>query len=58
MNEEEEEAPLEDSRVRWNRLAQERHVVRSKEQPVTYASRQVAQRAARSNVQIVADANW
>jgi hypothetical protein len=25
MNEEKEEAPLEDPRVRWNRLAQERH---------------------------------
>jgi hypothetical protein len=25
MNEEEEEAPLEDLRFRWNRLAQERH---------------------------------
>jgi len=57
MNEEEEEALLEDSRVRWNRLARERHVVRSEEQPATYASRQVAQRAVRSDAQIVADAN-
>ncbi len=57
MNEEEDEAPLEDSRVRWNCLARERHVVRFEEQPATYASRQVAQRAARSDAQIVADAN-
>jgi hypothetical protein len=28
MNEEEEEAPLEDPRIRRNRLAWERHVVR------------------------------
>ncbi len=25
MNEEEEEAPLDDPRIRWNRLARERH---------------------------------
>jgi len=31
MNEEEEEAPLEDPCFRWNHLAQERHVVQSEE---------------------------
>jgi hypothetical protein len=45
MNEEEEESPLEDLRVRRNRLAQERHTVQSKEQRATDASRQAAQRA-------------
>ncbi len=39
MNEEEKEAPLEDSRVRQNRLARERHVTQSKEQHATDASR-------------------
>ncbi len=48
MNEEEEEAP----RVCWNRLAWERHAVRSKEQRATDASQRAAQRAARSNAQI------
>jgi hypothetical protein len=56
MNEEEEEAPLEDSRIHRNRLARERYATRSEEQRATYASRQVAQRAARSDAQIVADA--
>jgi hypothetical protein len=58
MNEEEEEAPLEDSRVRGNRLARERHAAWSEEQCAMYASWRVAQRATRSNAQIVADANW
>jgi hypothetical protein len=49
MNEEEDEAPLEDLRVRRNCLARERHAVRSKEQRAMYASRRVAQRAARSD---------
>ncbi len=31
MNEEEEEAPLEDPNVRWNRLAWERHATQSEE---------------------------
>ncbi len=57
MNEEEEEAPLEDSRIRRNRLARERHVARSKEWRAAYANRRVAQRAARSDAQIVVDAN-
>ncbi len=57
MNEEEEEAPLEDSRVRRNRLARERHAARFEEQRATYASWRVAQRAACSDAQIVADAN-
>jgi hypothetical protein len=38
MNEEEEEAPLEDLRVCRNRLARERHVAQSKEQCVIDAS--------------------
>jgi len=45
MNEEEEESPLEASRVRRNRLAQERHAARSKEQRAADASRQEGQRA-------------
>jgi hypothetical protein len=39
MNEEEKEAPLEDPRVRQNRLARERHVTQFKEQHATDASR-------------------
>jgi hypothetical protein len=39
MNEEEEEAPLEDSRVRRNCLARERYAARSEEQHATYVSR-------------------
>jgi hypothetical protein len=38
MNEEEEESPLEDSRVHWNCLAQERHVAQSEEQCAVDAS--------------------
>ncbi len=57
MNEKEEEAPLEDSRVRHNHLAQERHVVRSKEQHATDASWRAIQRAAHNNAQIVVDAS-
>ncbi len=52
MNEEEEEAPLEDSRVHQNCLAWERHTVRSEEHRVTDASQRAAQRTARSDAQI------
>jgi len=53
MNEEEEEAILEDSRVRRNRLAQEKHVARSEEQRATDASRRAAQKGAHSDAQIM-----
>jgi hypothetical protein len=43
MNEEEEEAPLEESRVCQNCLAQERHAVRFEEQRAMNASQQAAQ---------------
>jgi hypothetical protein len=49
MNEEEEEAPLEDLRIRWNRLARERHAARSEEQRAADANRQATHRAARNN---------
>jgi hypothetical protein len=52
MNEEEEEAPLEDLCVCQNHLAWERHVAQFEEQRATNASRRVAQRATRSDVQI------
>jgi hypothetical protein len=52
MNEEEEESPLEDPRVRWNCLAREKHAARSKEQCAMDTSRRVTQRAARSDAQI------
>ncbi len=58
MNEEEEEAPLEDSHVRRNRLARERHVAQSEEQCAVDASWQAVQRGACINVQIVMDASW
>ncbi len=45
MNEEEEESPLEGQRVRWSRLAQERHAARSKKQCAVDASRREGQRA-------------
>jgi hypothetical protein len=57
MNEEEEEAHLEDPCVRRNRLARERHVVRFEEQRAADANRRAAQRAMRSDVHIAADAN-
>ncbi len=38
MNKEQEEAPLEDPRVRRNHLARERHAIRSEEQRVVDAS--------------------
>jgi hypothetical protein len=38
MNEEEEEAPLEDPRVRRNHIARERHAAQSEEQHVMDAS--------------------
>jgi hypothetical protein len=57
MNEEEEEAPLEDLRIRRNRLARERHIARSEEQRAVDANRWAIHRVARSDAQIVADAN-
>jgi hypothetical protein len=57
MNEEEEEAPLEGPRVRWNRLAREKHAARSKEQRAADANRRVAQRVARNDVETAVDAN-
>jgi hypothetical protein len=38
MNEEEEESPLEDPRVRQNYIAREKHAARSKEQCAVDAS--------------------
>jgi hypothetical protein len=58
MNEEEEEAPLEGSHVRRNRLARERHVARSKEQRATDARRRTIQRATHKDAQITTDATW
>jgi hypothetical protein len=49
MNEEEEEAPLEDPRVRQNCLAREKHVAQSKEQRVANANWRAVQRAARND---------
>jgi hypothetical protein len=43
MNEEEEEAPLEDPHIHRNYLTRERHVARSEEQRATDASQRVAQ---------------
>jgi hypothetical protein len=57
MNEEEEEAPLEDSRICRNRLARERHTARFEEQRVADANWRAIHKAMRSDVQIVADAN-
>ncbi len=54
---EEEEAPLEDLRIRRNRLTQERHAARFEEQCATDASLWAAQRAACSNAQIMMDAS-
>jgi len=45
MNEEEEESPLEDWRLRRNRLARKRHAARTKERRATDASRREGQRA-------------
>ncbi len=45
MNEEEEESPLEGPHVCRNRLAQERHAVRSKEQRAADANQREGQRA-------------
>jgi hypothetical protein len=58
MNEEEEEAPFEDLCIRWNRLARERHTVRSKEQRAANANWRATHRDVRSDAQIAADANW
>jgi hypothetical protein len=57
MNEKEEEAPLEDSRIRRNHLARERHAARSKKQRVADANRRATHRVARSDAQIAADAS-
>jgi len=45
MNEEEEESPLEDRRLRRNRLARKRHAARSKERRAVDANRREGQRA-------------
>jgi hypothetical protein len=57
MNEEEEEAPLEDPRIRRNGLARNRHTARFEEQRAVDANRRAIHRAARSDAQIAADAN-
>jgi hypothetical protein len=57
MNEEKEEAPLEDPRVCRKRLAREKHVARSEEQRAAIARRWAAQKGARNDVQIAANAN-
>jgi hypothetical protein len=57
MNEEEEEAPLEDPRIRWNRLTQERHAARFEKQRVANANWQATHGATRSDAQIAADAS-
>jgi len=57
MNEEEEEAPLEDSRIHRNRLARERHVARSEKQRAADANRRATHKVARSDAQIVTDAS-
>jgi len=49
MNEEEEEAPLEDSRIHRNRLARERHVARSEKQRAADANRRATHKVARSD---------
>jgi hypothetical protein len=48
---------LEDPRVHRNCLAQERHVIWSKEQHVADANQQATQRVARNDAQIATDAN-
>jgi hypothetical protein len=57
MNEEQEEAPLEDLCVHRNHLVREKHVLRSKEQCATDADRHVTQRVVHSDVQIAVDTN-
>jgi hypothetical protein len=57
MNEKEEEAPLEDPRVRRNHLAQERHIAQYEEQRVVDVSRRATQRLVRNDAQIATDAN-
>ncbi len=57
MNEEEEEALLEDPCIRWNHFAREKHVVRSQKQCVADANQRAAQRGARNDAQIAADAS-
>ncbi len=55
MNEEEEEAPLEDPRIRQNRLAREKHTARFEKQRATDANRRATHRATHSDAQIAAD---
>jgi hypothetical protein len=57
MNEEEEEAPLEDPRIRRNRLARERHAARFEKQHAINANRRATHKVVHSDVQIAADAN-
>jgi hypothetical protein len=57
MNEEEEEAPLEDPHIRRNRLARERHAARSEKQREANANRRATHRATRNDAQIAADAS-
>jgi hypothetical protein len=52
MNKEEEEAPLEDPRIRWNHLARERHVAWFEEQRAADANHRATQRVMRSDTQI------
>ncbi len=52
MNEEEEEAPLEDPRVCRNCLRWEKHTIRFEEQLVADASRRAIQRTVCNNAQI------
>jgi hypothetical protein len=58
MNEEEEEAPLEDPHIRRNRLARERHAAQSEKQHAADANRWATHRAVRSDAQIATDASW
>ncbi len=57
MNEEEEEALLEDPHVRQNHFARERHVVWFEDQCAADANRRVAQRVVRNDAQIAKDAS-
>jgi len=49
---------MEDPCIRRNRLAKERHVVRSEKQRAADANRRATHRVARSDAQIAADASW
>jgi hypothetical protein len=52
MNEEEEESPLEDPRVRRNYITREKHATRSKEQRAVDANQRATQKVARNDAQI------